>query len=390
MVDWIRSRRASRSPGVWRAEDTGLVASDNLFAKLCGSERPLSMRLFADGVSRPIEPKLRPVPDDQSLRGWFERLVDIFQTRETGVIVNNIQAHDHRLFHRGITLTDEVFRNCPLTGGGAGIDLILGSYQRGFFNLHKDDQDVVTFVVEGRKRFLAWPYEVFAHLAPTDRPIRTIRHNPGPIDYAAEAGRATVLEGEPGNLIFWPAEWWHVAEGDGSFSVTSPIGWLYGPRLRQHLQELWAQQLVDPVVTQDGWTEGRVAEALANPNLIDHAHRQLELAARAWTTAAGFNERPSPVEVAELLDDHRLGAACPNRWYLRREDDQLRCIALGRSLRLPAAPLVEQLMRALANGHTVVVGEWCARAVDDPDVEPETLRKLFRVLASYGLLSGTR
>ena len=108
--------------------------------------------------------------------------------------------------------------------GGSPNRLTIGSFASNApvtpFGVHTDMTSNFTFVLEGRKRVRVWPRESLEqHFPGLGR-----RARPGLLDYSDHLEDSLVLEGGPGDMLFWPDSWWHIAEGDGTFSATLVLG----------------------------------------------------------------------------------------------------------------------------------------------------------------------
>src|SRR5436853_158779 len=80
-------------------------------------------------------------------------------------VPNAFQALHEGIWRRSLGFLEGLYGEVGIPYGGALIDLITGSYTRSFLGFHKDDQDVFTFVIEGNKRLVAWPFETFRDVA---------------------------------------------------------------------------------------------------------------------------------------------------------------------------------------------------------------------------------
>ena len=79
--------------------------------------------------------------------------------------------------------------------------------------LHKDTQEVFGFVVRGEKTILAWPFDYFLSRVegvPTASRYFQVQL---PVDYRKFRKDALVLRARAGDIIYWPSDYWHIAEG---------------------------------------------------------------------------------------------------------------------------------------------------------------------------------
>lgn len=346
---------AVRKPGVWRNPLGGPMATpEEVFGWLrsvSGAVRRkdtrASFRLFANGKARALKAADHPTAEDGSVAGYVRRLDATYG--EAGFVVNNFQGADPEIWRRAQGVLAGLAEADGVRPGAAIFDLFAGAYRSGFFGVHKDDQDVVTFVLEGRKRFLLWPYEYFATrpevAAGSELKVVLLKG----LDYAAYREDAIVVEGEPGDVFYWPAEWWHVAESDGELCTTFALG-------------LFRDESRFQPVDDD-------AERLAR------------------TTAFGYFVRPDPLPRGTALPEGAvLHAPVPRSVAWNPGDDGVLLLAAGGAIfRFPAArPLVSLLERA-ASGAPLDVNATVA-ALGTEEVEPAALRHLIGVLFRHHAL----
>jgi 50S ribosomal protein L16 3-hydroxylase len=195
-----------------------LVASKEVFQTLVNpgsrEQEDWGFRFYIERALQEAEvAKHLPAPIDGSLSGYAERVSFELKGRQFALVVDHYHKHDVqtwlrlRDFLRG--LYGVVGVPVPLSVGA----VFVSNNERSPFGIHKDGHSAFTFVVEGGKRILAWPDEVF-------------RNRPdvwGSLDYARFRKEAIILEGKPGDLIYWPSSYWHVAESIGGFSVTLAV-----------------------------------------------------------------------------------------------------------------------------------------------------------------------
>jgi 50S ribosomal protein L16 3-hydroxylase len=96
----------------------------------------------------------------------------------------------------------------------AEVDLFAGSYERSRRGIHLDSADVFCFVIEGRKRIRVWPGSTFRD---------------GAYWYGLNAerkrlSRSHCLDGEPGDILYWPSSYWHVGESRGGTVSSLSLG----------------------------------------------------------------------------------------------------------------------------------------------------------------------
>lgn len=181
-------------------------------------------RLYADGKS--VAPAAGDACStaDPSIEAYVERLARAHGANEITCIAKDLEISNERIWFPCARFLTALYAAVGFPAGNASLALFAGKYGRTPFGCHKDVDDVITYVIAGRKRFLVWPYEVVAnHLRlPAD-----VRHHSVTLekfDYSVLRESAVVLEGEPGDLLYWPWDHWHVAESDGQLTASLSLG----------------------------------------------------------------------------------------------------------------------------------------------------------------------
>ena len=161
-----------------------------------GGENQEWFRVISRGEVLADRAELTARPDDQTLDGYIERLGRTLAGTDYMVLVNEVQALSPSVFEATATLLTGLYGQIGMPAGGANLTLIAGDYRLTPFGLHKDEADILTFVVRGRKRLLLWPFEDLrgalghdTHLQPRHSlppPISTSRPGvPGPLSWRA-------------------------------------------------------------------------------------------------------------------------------------------------------------------------------------------------------------
>jgi 50S ribosomal protein L16 3-hydroxylase len=171
---------------------------------------------------------LVPVRDDRSLDGYVDRMRARLQSQPFGLVINDYHAGDELAWRRARDFLRELFNAVGIPPGKASVDIFFGSYDVTPFGLHKDFQHVFTWILKDRKRILTWPFETFSHLPgvpPSALTKQVVVRSANLHDYSAARDSALVLEGNAGDLLYWPPSNWHVAESRGAEApVTISIG----------------------------------------------------------------------------------------------------------------------------------------------------------------------
>ena len=149
--------------GELASSDEVLAALQTLAGRLRQGDERIAYRMNVRGTPTRAPEAFLPEASDSSFAGFVQRL----RARESdfGLIVNTFQALHEDIWRRSLHFLSGLYARVGIPFGGALINLFTGNYRESFLGFHKDDQDVFTFVIEGHKRLLAWPFETFRDLA---------------------------------------------------------------------------------------------------------------------------------------------------------------------------------------------------------------------------------
>lgn len=219
-----------RRPTVFRdVLDRPLASSGEVFeaflALMSGEHRSSALRIAGNGQRQlDLDLDMLPRSADRSVAGYVTRLSR--RVSDPGIAVNHLQAGSSVLFGRVVPFLDALYSRIGVPTGGALLDLFAGTYRQSFVGLHKDEQDVFTFVLSGRKRFLLWPFETLADRFGVGEGARFRPHTLTEWGGRLETLRddAMVVEAGPRDVIYWPSSYWHIAESDGAFVSTLALG----------------------------------------------------------------------------------------------------------------------------------------------------------------------
>lgn len=170
-----------------------------------------------------------PGPEDRSAEDFVERLTRNLGGKRFGIVLDRAQCHHwgHWLQMRTFLSGFHEAVGVPLGKSDSGI--FFGNYLYTPFGIHKDDLHIFYFVVHGKKTLSLWPFEALSQrdelpkvpdLIDRDAIIR-VR------DRAEEQqllAKASFLEGTAGDLLYWPASYWHRAEPSKGLAISASLG----------------------------------------------------------------------------------------------------------------------------------------------------------------------
>ncbi|MBI1860890.1 MAG: hypothetical protein HYR96_08235 [Deltaproteobacteria bacterium] len=283
----------------------------------------------------------------------------IFQKQRFGLMITRFETVDPSIWSPITAFLADARRRIDFPVPRAFLDLFYGNYLSNFTGLHRDTQEIFAFVVRGKKRILAWPSEYFLGKLKGLGPGARYFHMRLPLDHRKYRRDAVTLDARPGDIIYWPSDYWHVAEAqDASFSAMISLGVIRqdcAPKLNQE-QERFRERLT-------------VGSAVPSQNMTDlmpekNAGRRLR-----WVTGFGF-------ELGGPMDHARPGRSLGNvtvvkkkhsllLWKVDRERRQIIVSTNGHSIALPRSRRIETFLNRLSTGESVPVSHSLQRARGD-------------------------
>jgi hypothetical protein len=360
----VAARCLGKQPAVLRPPGGPIAAPDEIFAAVAAladgmREAPAErapILFFLDGGARYADlDELLPRPSDRTCEAYAERIAA--HGREFLVMANGVHLHDEAVWTRARRFLSGLFRVTGHPVGTTFLHAFFGAYRHTPFGAHVDRHDVFAFVVGGVKTVHVWPPGFF--------PMRG-----GHTRYRSHLDRAVTLRGEPGDVLYWPAGHWHVAESDGALTLSLSLAVLDARTPARFLVEGLEEALADR-------EEPRRAVPLPAPSeptpLPEETRRALDdtlpdlrrACAARWLnqlTAFGFASVPGPSPVAPLAEDDvvEVEPCFPIRWH--DVDGALICSANGSSLEIPFHPRLVDLLARLNAGAPLRVREILDRA----------------------------
>jgi len=344
-----------------------------------------------------------PDSNDRSLEEYAARISRQIGRRRFGLVVEDIHIYHPTLWLKLRDFLRPLYEMIGIPGDSATSSIFLGNYEKTPFGLHVGDAGTFKFVLQGRKRMRVWPGECFSgkkHLAFTR-------------NYEQFLKGSSVLEGEPGNLLYWPSSYWHIGEsiaGDVVMSLSVPIFFAGRPSSDLEPIEKWMDQKLSasnhgnlyPLATRAlqksvsklTASTGRMARTLGEASRDVEILRTLQVRSLNRITAFGFNRVPPPLP-PEPLEDHENVSSNSNYPLLWIEaGDELICSASGHSFSITAHPKILRLLRLLNEGRVSLIKDLIAKYSGVAfkngikfDCSPEDIRSLLIKLRCLRFLS---
>jgi 50S ribosomal protein L16 3-hydroxylase len=331
-------------------------------------QRPL-IRLFLDNVES-SDRRFLPRHGDRALRGYLARLQSELRGRCMGLVINNVQLASFALWSELGAWLSGLYRLAAMPAYGVEAGIFLGNYDSTPFGVHQDRVGVLMLMLDGHKQMHLWPPDA---LTPAD----VQRHG---FSYAQLLPRATTLRAAEGDLLYWPAGFWHVGESQGfSASLNLSLG-THGGTASNPAVPLTVNELVADAVRTllarraRGSRRARPAalrlSVLREPSRVSEAvdaaldelrrsvsdgDLSLELEAQRLTraTGLGFLAVPAPLIRAPKLSARatlKASTTRPIAWA--RVGPRMVISANGHAFRLPFHPAVVQLLQRFEHGRS--------------------------------------
>lgn len=385
-----------------------LVTSKEIFQTLANADsterEDWGFRFYIEQALQEAEvAKHLPAPSDVSLSRYAERVTVKLKGRHFALVVDHYHKHDVqtwlrlREFLRGLYAVVGI--PVPLSLGA----VFVSNNERSPFGIHKDRHGAFTFVVEGRKRILAWPDDAFR-----DRPIVG-----GTLEYQQFRREAIKLEGKPGDLIYWPSSYWHTAESIGGFSLTLAVP-VYpefdrGSDVFRHVTRTIESGLKTtegmrvysshPDQLQKSADKAAkvvklVLKTVREASRSAEVSRDLRIKWLTRVTSFGFASVPAP-RSHHMLKNKDLVRGQPQYpvvWLI--QNDEIICSANGHCFSICAHPNILKLLKRLNSGETLqvhhIVAEYAGIASAhgvEFEALPEDIRALLEKLYSLRAIS---
>ena len=313
------------------------------------------------------------------------------------------------IWRNTLAVVHEYRRRIGQPVGGADVVLFFNHCEQSAFGIHKDTLENITFVIQGRKRFLTWPYELLQELGGRSDNGRWSNATIPAAHYdellrGEYRRRATVIEAGPGDVIYLPTSHWHVAEWQEGDVPPATLSVAFGLHAFNHrgslaLSEAALRRLEEresvieaPAVYRYPLDED-VGRALAEMDRFARRimedplmHRETEERRLAWLTGFGFADVPPPLPAVPLADEDvlQIDPRFPVVWKVYGPDDVI-CSVHGQVLGCsePFLPLLRDLNRGVARSVGSLVAEHAAPESLAKDELVEALQELVSVRALH-------
>lgn len=153
-----------------------------------------------------------PQPGDKGFDGFFARM----GTHSYGINIHALGKSDQR-YESLVRAFARAVHNAPgPTPRGWQSDTFFGNYRATPFGIHRDPAGVFSFTLLGRRTYYTWPAETFE---PDDPDLFT----PDPDVIGPHLATAERFDVQPGQVIYWPSNRWHLVASTGDPFVVAQV-----------------------------------------------------------------------------------------------------------------------------------------------------------------------
>jgi hypothetical protein len=162
---------------------------------------------------------LLPAGGGETAEQYVARIGDVLHGDEVGIVLDNCEQHVPAMRDGLVPVLHRLFSKVGYPARRNHLCIYAGNYRSTPFGIHRDDCHVLMLSGIGRKRMAFWP-----------RPYFDEKTQMGPggklrVRLQDHLARATVLEIGPSDVLYWPADDWHVAVSDDNvFQAALSVG----------------------------------------------------------------------------------------------------------------------------------------------------------------------
>jgi ribosomal protein L16 Arg81 hydroxylase len=359
------------------------------YSDICRRTRSADgIKFYIDGNAQYVEEiiELLPVEKDRSLLGYHRRMQEMFS--DYCLVCDELLQVSREKWPVIANFTNAIYQHVGYPNRFAEIGLYLGNYKKTPFGVHVDGCGVFSIPVIGTKTFRLWaPNFVEKH------PSLKESHR-----YSSFKKNSTLLSAVPGDIVYWPSPYWHVAESEGEFSATWSLGvWVDKPLAKiisETLEPLLTARLESDAdlrsieFSPDALTGGELIElppalrrSWAAIQKLNEAQWQ-EALRRFWShklSTQGFKNPPRPGDF-DKMNPHRpfkLVSGSLIHWT-KLLNGSFEISVYGKSFQIKKHSRLTDILKRLNDGKTITLGN-----------NREEM-KLFEFLVKAGSLSFSR
>lgn len=353
--------------------------------------------------------RLKPIHGDSNWDSYAKRVDEEFPGQDWAVIFNDPHESHPAFADQSLGFFEPITRRVGLPLLGFSAEIFVGRYKDTPFGVHQDP-GLESFYqpIHGNKRFWFWP-------PPTWESSKN-QYPPPPNRLQEHAATATIIDVVPGEVIYWPADYWHIAETP-EFAVALGVSFTYpadDAEAIKALNRIAMNALELELELAPPGSDPPHSFPFSGENPADIIHYSLlesvsrvqetskrlpEIVADWWLQRCsnhGAKGAPDAGEAGEIDLDKTLVLSEGTALLRRRANGELKVASLGALWIVNDGPIVTAALQALADGESIQTGKFIADFLrDHPQTDPEEeerkteiqhMRELFASMVEVGVL----
>ncbi len=160
--------------------------------------------------------KYLPRKSDRSIDGYAARVTKQIDGRRFGLTVSRFHVYDPALWFRVREFLSGLFaagRPGTMPPGVVKLTLFLGNYRNTPYGVHLGGASNFKFIIAGKKRMRLW----------SDTSLRDKDKIAFSNMYRRQLKGSVALDGNAGDVLYFPSHYWHVAEDSGRLSLSISV-----------------------------------------------------------------------------------------------------------------------------------------------------------------------
>jgi len=332
-----------------------------------------------------------PAVTDRSLDGYIDRIEHQLDGQSFLLTVEHMQAASRWVWKKAASFLSGMYDATGVLPGNVDVEAFVGRYPSTVPGIHREHSGVFVTTVQGSKDILVWPPDA------KNLPIGTSR-------YGQARASAQRLRCEPGRIVYWPAEHWHVGECPSAPTAALHLAVLERPLRLAELAAVTQRGFADDSAGGGllGWPADAPGE-LWLPQEYDVAAQKLvdayadpaavrENLVADWLrrrTALGFTVLPPRYPEFTVGDtDVVVRDGVRPILLVSRDAATSWCAADGRLARMWSPPVLARLVDWLNSGDPVPVAAALRLCTTVP--QSELVRQALSLLAAWRAVRVTR
>lgn len=300
-LDWdvFVERYWDREPVLIKQPDPGPFDASEAFAaaRIASSTNNPGVILTVDGITRTLTEDILPGAEDGGFADYAKRMRHDAPARTYSLLIAAFHSYTSGLWSREEAFLRPLWERVGLPLTGAITTLFHGPYAATPVGVHRDRFATFMYLIEGRKQMRFWRTQ------PWDENVSSMQ------DYGHLLDTSFVVEPEIGDLLYWPANYYHVGEGADSEAATSVN---IGIPRTEHQLRYDVERLVVDLTTDSLMNTGPTSRfgmpPIAEPLYVDAAGRDGMVTGVPAALATAY------AQLASSVIDRRVQEASSLHW----------------------------------------------------------------------------